>query len=56
MSQRSFIRRAVAASLGLFGTGQRKAQAGGQPATLTILHTNDLHGHLTPQGYRTMNC
>ena len=53
MSRRSFIRRAGGAVVGLLGLGGRAALAArNRPATLTILHTNDIHGHLIPwQGW-----
>jgi len=48
MSRRSFIYRLGGVVLGLFGWGGRQARAdGGRATTLTILHTNDIHGHLT---------
>ncbi len=49
MSRRSFIRRTVAGVAGLLAWPSRRALARGNKAvTLTVLHTNDLHGHLTP--------
>jgi 2',3'-cyclic-nucleotide 2'-phosphodiesterase (5'-nucleotidase family) len=48
MSRRSFIYRLGGVALGLFGWGGRQARAdGGRATTLTILHTNGIHGHLT---------
>ncbi len=48
MSRRSFIYRAGGFVLGLLGWGGRSARANrGRATTLTILHTNDIHGHLT---------
>ena len=48
MSRRSFLHRAGGVVFGLFGLGNGQAGANGSRAmTLTILHTNDIHGHLT---------
>ena len=48
MSRRSFIRRAGGFALGLLGWSGSPARAvRGRGTTLTILHTNDIHGHLT---------
>jgi 2',3'-cyclic-nucleotide 2'-phosphodiesterase (5'-nucleotidase family) len=48
MSRRSFLHRAGGALLGLFGMRGAKAYANrARATTLTILHTNDIHGHLT---------
>ena len=50
MGRRSFLRRSSAAVLGLLGGTALAARS--RTVTLTILHTNDLHGHLTPwQGW-----
>ena len=49
MSRRSFLRGSVRAVAGLVAWSARRAPAReGKSVTLTILHTNDLHGHLTP--------
>jgi 5'-nucleotidase/UDP-sugar diphosphatase len=48
MSRRSFLHRVGGVVLGLFGLGNRQAGANWSRAmTLTILYTNDIHGHLT---------
>jgi len=48
MSRRSFLHRVGGVVLGLLGLGNRRARAyGDRVTTLTILHTNDIHGHLT---------
>ncbi len=48
MSRRSFLHRAGGFVLGLFGLGNRQASGNrGRATKLTILHTNDIHGHLT---------
>ena len=48
MSRRSFIYRAGGFVLGLLGWVRQSARADQSRATiLTILHTNDIHGHLT---------
>ncbi len=48
MSRRSLLRRSGAAVLGLLGwTGLVARAARPRAVTLTILHTNDIHGHLT---------
>ena len=46
MSRRSFLHRAGGVVLGLFGLSNGLARANrGGATTLTILHTNDIHGH-----------
>lgn len=48
MSRRSFLHRAGGVVLGLFGLGVGQARGNRSRATtVTILHTNDIHGHLT---------
>ncbi len=48
MSRRAFLHGAGGAVFGLLGMGNREASANrGRATTLTILHTNDIHGHLT---------
>jgi 2',3'-cyclic-nucleotide 2'-phosphodiesterase (5'-nucleotidase family) len=48
MSRRSFLHRAGGVVLGLFGLSNRQAFTDqGRAMKLTILHTNDIHGHLT---------
>ena len=47
MSRRSFIKRSLGTALWLLGLRSQSAQAREGATTLTILHTNDVHGHLT---------
>ncbi|MCE9565357.1 MAG: metallophosphatase, partial [Planctomycetes bacterium] len=47
MSRRSFLHRAGGFVLGLLRWGKSSARARDGAVTLTILHTNDIHGHLT---------
>ena len=48
MSRRSFLHRVGGVILGLIGWGSGPARASrGRVTTLTILYTNDVHGHLT---------
>ena len=47
MSRRSFLQRAVATAFWLLRWSARGAHARKGASTLTILHTNDIHGHLT---------
>ena len=47
MSRRSFIQQAVGTAFWLLGWRARGTEANKRASTLTILHTNDLHGHLT---------
>lgn len=48
MSRRSFLHRVGGVVLGLFGLSNPQAGANrSQAMKLTILHTNDIHGHLT---------
>jgi 5'-nucleotidase / UDP-sugar diphosphatase len=48
MSRRSFLYRAGGMLLGLLGMGNRRACAARERGTtLTLLYTNDIHGHLT---------
>ena len=47
MSRRSFIQRALATAGWLFGWNPKRAEAKQSATKLTILHTNDVHGHLT---------
>ncbi len=47
MSRRSFIQRALATAGWLFGWNPKRAEARQSATKLTILHTNDVHGHLT---------
>ena len=47
MSRRSFIQRAVGTAFWLLGWKARGVEARKGASILTILHTNDVHGHLT---------
>ncbi len=47
MNRRTFIQRAIGAACWLLDWSKHAAHASGNAAVLTILHTNDIHGHLT---------
>jgi 2',3'-cyclic-nucleotide 2'-phosphodiesterase (5'-nucleotidase family) len=47
MSRRTFIQRAVATAGWFFGLSRQTVNAQTGPAMLTILHTNDIHAHVT---------